>query len=364
MPVRYTFSRVGPGKNILIAAVFCGILLGAEWGARRILPEVPRSDEVPRNPYRFRGWPEFTAPAPATSTGTARIVWLSNSQAYAGEIPANRIYLAQLAKRLAANPTGGFENWTIQNWSFDGVTSIELMLMATRLRADSATPDLAVTAVGLADFSSMNLQRRFPDCRTDLPRLAARPAIWSLLPDGFKRRHVKSEDWLTQAAHDHSALIRGRDYLWSWLDQNWSGLQMGLYAPNYNFHPWRLDAARERANLGGPPWRRKQSLKVVYGPEARVLIAEYLDQFRAIPARRHLVLVVPHQLRQGHAMGDESPRFRADLRELAEARGLTFWDEADLYPRELFIDGLHFKPDGHQRFAEHLAGRLPSLFEN
>ena len=347
--------RVHPWFALL---VFAGVLGVAEWFARRALPAVPASEQVSRNPYRFRGWPEYTALAPA-QPGVARLVLLSNSQAYAGEIPASRIYADKLERALTAQRVGGFEKVEVLNWSFDGVTSIELTLLATRLR--EASPELVIAAVGVADFSAFNLTRPMSQCRTDLPRLATRPAIWRALPDAFTERHVDIEDWLTYGAWDRVALLRFRDFGWAWLDQQWGGLQMGLYSPAINYHPWRLDHLPKRGAVGSPPWRRRGKLEVRYSPEARELVVEFLDAFRAIPAKRHLVIATPHHLEPGDPLLAHDRAFLADLAALTAERDLAFWDDHALFPAEAFLDGLHFTPDYHQYYCERLFERLPPL---
>ncbi len=340
--------------------LFLAALAGLNVAARRAMPAVPTAEEAPRNPYRFRGWPEYTALAPR-SNGVARVVLISNSQAYAGEIQERRIYPAKLERALTEQHAGGYDRVEVLNWSFDGVTSIELMLMATRLREES--PDLLIAAVGAADFSSFNLTRPLSQTRTDLPRLATRWKIWRALPEAFKKRHVKLEDWLTNAAWDRIALLRFRDFAWSWLDQTWNGLQVGLYSPSVNYHPWRLRSAKKRGSLGSPPWVKRGKLEVSYTPEARELVAEYLDALQKIPARRLLVIATPHQLPEGDPLFESDKRFLNDLRELTAERGILFWDDSALFPPNAFLDGLHFKTDYHQYYCDRLMERVPALLE-
>lgn len=339
--------------------VFLAALGGAEWLARRALPAVPRADAAPRNPYRFRGWPEFTEIPPAQA-GVAQVVLISNSQGYSGETPAQRIYPDKLERMLTERQAGGYRKWDILNWSFDGVTSMEYMLMAARLR--DAHPDLVVAAVGMADFSDFNLDRTLARCRTDLPRLAARPGIARRLPRAFVRRHCRAEDVLTAGAWDRCALLRCRDYLWSWLDQTWAGLQPGLYSPFVNYHPWELDRTA-RADLGRAPWRRGSKREVKYTHAARVLVAEFLDQLQQVPARRILVCTIPIGVGPRDPIQPDLARFRDDLAELAAARGLLYWNLEDALPKEDYLDSLHFTPPNQQRFAEFLAERLPPLLE-
>ncbi len=346
-----------PGAGIALA-VFLGLLAGAERLASSALPTAPRAEFAARNPYRFRSWPEYTRLS-RPRTNEARIVWISNSQAYAGELPANRIYTDRLERALTDARAGGYQRVDVLNWSFDGVTSIELTLMAARLR--QAEPELVVAAIGVADFSSFNLDRRLSGVRTDLPRLVSHPAVWRALPPSFKKRHVNIEDWLTYAASDRVALLRFRDYMWSWLDHRWSGLQMGFYAPAINYHPWRLDRVQRRANLGGPPWRERRPFQVDYTPAARELLAEFLDVFQAIPARAHLVIMTPRFLEEWDPLLAMDRAFQRDLSDLLAERGLLFWDDSQLFGREAFHDGLHFNPDAHRAYTERLMREIPAL---
>lgn len=340
---------------------FVGVLGVAEWGARRAMPVTPASEDVPRQKHRFRGWPAFTAWQDAP-TGTARIVWLSHSQAYAGEIPANRIYADKLERALTAQRAGGFDKVEVMNWSFDGVTSIEMTLMAARLQR--AEPDLVVAAVGMANFTIDDLSRPLSQCRSDLPRLVSHPEIFRALPRTFLRRHVPIEDGLTVAAWDRVALLRFREFAWSWLDQQWGGLQRGLYAPAVNFHPWQLAHLPARGDFGRAPWsKRAGRVEARYDARSRVLLEEFLDLFQSIPARRHLVIATPHHLKPGNAMAPSMEIFRRDLASLAAARGLPLVDDSDLYGAEGFFDGLHFNPDYHQYYCETLFARIKPLLD-
>jgi hypothetical protein len=335
---------------------FLAVLAASELAARHVMPVVPRSDMVPRNPYRFRGWPEFTC-VPPSSNGLARVVLISNSQGYTGEMPANRIYSDQLERMLTERRAAGFTRWEVMNWSFDGVTSMEYVLLAARARQQR--PDLVVAAVGVADFMDLNLTRSFARCRTDLPRLVTRSEIAAYLPTTFYRRHGRAEDLLTLAAWDRCALLRSRDYMWSWMDQTWSGLQSGLYAPFLNYNPWRLKV-KKRGDLGRAPWLQGSRGDVVYTARARVLLEEFLDQLRQLSCPS-VVIAVPHGAPEGDPILDDLERFRADLVEQAAARGLLFWNLADALPKQDFLDSVHFRRENQRRFAELLAEKLPPL---
>ncbi|MCS6770734.1 MAG: hypothetical protein NZ740_01760 [Kiritimatiellae bacterium] len=336
------------------------VFSSAEWLARHMLPTVPRSEDVPRNPYRFRGWPEFTRLGPAPDNH-ARIVWLSNSQAYAGELPANRIYVDKLERALTKDHVGGFKKIEVLNWSFDGVTSLELTILAAYLH--SASPDLVVAAVGAADFSSLNFHRPISEVRTDIPRLITDSAVRRTLPPSFRRRHMPCKDVLTEWARDRCALLRFREFAWSWLDQRWSGLLVGLYAPSLNYHPWKLDRVSRRASLGSPPWRKRMPYQIDYGIQSRELLAEFLDLFAAIPARNHLVILTPRFLEHSDPNLAMDIAFGQDIQVIAQHRGIRVWDDRHLFGREAFFDGLHFHPPFHQEYCDRLMRDLPSVLQ-
>ena len=219
---------------ILVAALvlgFCEIL------ARRALPRVPGSLDDNRNPFRVRGWPEFIRDVGKGPKG-ATIVLISNSQAYAGEYLGRVTYPAQLEQMLRDRKAGGRADWKVLNWSSDGMTSIEYVLLARYLQLHPPTLVLAVT--GFADYSLEHAHRGFLHCRTDLPRLAGRPSILKGLPLSYLKRHGRIEDNLAFAVYDRVALYRLKEYLWSWLDVRLPGLHGMFYAPAVNYRPWQL----------------------------------------------------------------------------------------------------------------------------
>ena len=74
-------------RKAAVVLLLAGLVLALGNGlAYRLLPEVPPSRDEARNPFRFRGFPEFVRGSSSAPTADSKtVVLLSNSQAYAGE---------------------------------------------------------------------------------------------------------------------------------------------------------------------------------------------------------------------------------------------------------------------------------------
>lgn len=338
---------------ILVVAVVLGL---CEVLARRILPAVPGSLEENRNPFRFRGWPEFIRDVGRGPKG-ATVVLISNSQAYAGEYLGRQTYPARLEELLNERRVGGRSDWQVLNWSSDGMTSIEYVLLARYLQLNPPSLILAVT--GFADYSLEHANRGFLHCRTDLPRLASRPAILRGLPRSFLRRHGRIEDGLAFAVYDRVALYRLKEYLWSWLDVRLPGIHSMFYAPAVNYRPWQL---KGRAWLSEMELPRPEGgdIQFTYDGPSRDMLAEYLDGLKktGVPV---VVVAQPRRalLQDARARWDEA--FIRDLAPQAESRGLPLWDLRDVLPDDEFLTSSHLKPPNHQRLAELLCDRLAAF---
>ena len=214
----------------------------AEALARRLLPAVPGGLEDNRNPYRFRGWPEFIRDVGRGPKG-ATVVLISNSQAYAGEHPGKTDYPARLEESAERTPGGRPR----------GLAGAQLVVRRhdlDRIRAVGPLPAAPSAVAGARDDRVRGLQPRtchrgFFHCRTDLPRLVSRPAILRGLPRSYLKRHSRVEDDLAFAVYDRLALYRFKEYFWSWLDVRLPGIHGLFYAPAVNYRPWELK---------GRPW--------------------------------------------------------------------------------------------------------------
>ena len=75
--------------------------------------------------------------------------------------------------------------WRVVNWSLDGATSIEYTLLAAYLR--TIRPEVVIASVAFADFRAEHEQAGYRYCRSDVVRLATRPAVLCRLPSSSGR---------------------------------------------------------------------------------------------------------------------------------------------------------------------------------
>ena len=332
-----------------------GILLLAELLARTNLPDVPDSRDAPRNPFRYRGWPEYMSGI-RKSGEKPTVVLLTNCQAYGGEYPASKGYPAALEHNLSERSAGECADWDVLNWAIDGATSMEYMLMATHLRKHPPRIVLAVTGYG--DYHNEHYREGISYCRSDIPRLLSRWSILRLLPQSFRRRHVKIEDWLSFALSDHLALLRFKEFTWSWLDRRLPGIHNVFYAPAFNHLPWALP----KHPLIKPLRLKKRSdsaMEVTYGEESRQMLREYIQQLSGIPSR---VIVVAEPT----TISGSNPFVRSfldDLESMTMEHGLVYWDLHDALPAENFLTSSHLHRKNHLRMADILADRMSSLLD-
>lgn len=336
-----------------IVAAAAAVLLLSEGWARRALPRVPGGVDSERNPYRFRGWPEYIRDVRAAPR-EATIVLISNSQAYAGEYPPRYTYPARLEALLRTREVMGRSDWNVLNWSSDGMTSIEYVLLARYLQRHP--PGLVLAMTGFADYSLEHAHRGFLHCRTDLPRLATRVPIFRGLPLSYIRRHARLEDTLAFWVRDRVALYRYKEYLWSWLDVRMPGIHTFFYAPFVNYRPWELKGPRWLPAVELPRGRGP-GIQFAYGEESRLLLREYLDMLARVPARV-IVAAQPRRTLTADARAQWDEQFFADLKVGAAERGLEFWDLRDVLPDQDFLTSSHLKPPNHRRLAELLCDRL------
>ena len=343
------------------------LLVTAEAGARRLLPRVPGCLETHRNPYRFRGWPEYTDGLQARKAGERVLVLLGNSQAYAGEYPVQVIYANQLEDLLNARRAGGTDRWRVVNWSADGMQTTEHQILARQLALHP--PDLVLAVTGFADYSPSHARQGYLYCRTDVPRLATRPSVWTGLPARHLKNHWKTEDFLTFLIQDCSALWRVREYGWCWADTRARGAIQGLYAPNLNYQPWEITVPRDRKKVawnGVPPSAAAHARPpggagdpiVAYAPGVS---APMLEDYLGLLSRIGCPVILVSQPRQpihdaGYAESDR--RFMEDITAGAARYRMTLWDAREALPAERFITSSHFHSSNHDRFAVWLADHL------
>jgi hypothetical protein len=320
-----------------------------------ILPSIPGSNTADRNPFRFRGFPEYLSGIGEATEGSA-LVLLSNSQAYAGEYRGRDGYPALLEK--LQNESADERAWRVHNWSVDGITSMEYMLMAARLK--TASPEVVVASIGYADFKGRNAGEGFSHCRSDLPRLAGRPAVVKHLPRGFWHRHGRVEDTLAAVVKDQMPMVRLPEYAWSWADQIYPGMQPLLYAPSLYFHPWELEVERKgkKVRISRPPPKEEDATYYAYDGHSSEMLEEFFVALKELDVPHKLVVACPGNHRPASRHVPYLKRFLADAKELADRHNLPYRDLSDALPREDFRDSLHFNRKNHRRYAEKLWAEL------
>ncbi len=343
---------IGGGIALAVVMLACGL-------AALLLPPPASCVDQSRNPYRFRDWPHYVG-AMDSGEHTARVVLISNSQGYGGEYPAQKVYPARLEALLNERKTGGVEHWEVLNFSLDGVTPMEYMALAARLREEK--PTWLISISGSADYRADNFDKGFSFCRTDIPQLLTTGLMASRLPLSFWRRHGRVEDVLTAWVTQRLPLLRLRDYVWSWLDTRFPGAQKAFYAPRTTYRFWQLRGEARTAPVTSPLQGNGESqLDLTYDEKSAVLLGEFIAQLAEVPAGHKLVATSP--LRSTFADGREGPwvaAFRADLKRLADEAGLPFWDLTELLPPEDFITSNHLQDRNHKRMAALLEERIAS----
>ncbi len=339
------------------AAAFIGMVVAVlailNFAAGRVLPDVPDSLDAYRNEFRFRGYPEYLLGL-SRADESRPLVLLSNSQAYSGELAARQGYPAQLERLLNERRAGDGTPWRVHNWSVDGTTSMEYMLMAARLK--SLDPEVVVVSIGYADFRGQNANEGFSHCRSDLPRLVGRPGIARQLPAAFWIRHGRVEDTLSAVVRDRFALARLPEYVWSYLDQQYPGMMPLYYAPALYHHPWKLNLRRKwkRPDILRPPSGQEGAAYFAYDDRSTALLEEFLVALKEMDAPRLLVVACPGNERPGSMHIPFAEAFRKDIAALTRKHGIPFRDLSDALPREEFIDSLHFTEPNHVRYADRL----------
>jgi len=313
--------------------------------------------EDARNPYRFRDWIQYVDGMDSRAdVGT--VVLISDSQGYAGEYPARKGYPARLEVLLNERKTGGIDRWEVLNLSIDGVTPMEYMVLAARLREE--TPTWLISVSGAADFRAANFHKSMTLCRTDLPEFLVDWSMAHRLPWSFWKRHGRVEESLAAWVTRRFPLLRFRDFMWSWLDTRYPGSQKGFYAPRVTYRFWQLPGkARTKAIPSPFPQLNKVSIDLTYDENSTQMLREFLEQVAQIPATHCLVAANPlSSTFEATQMGPWIEAFRKDLACLTQELNLPFWDMTELLPPEDFITSNHFHDRNQKRMAILLEGRI------
>jgi hypothetical protein len=345
-----------PGGGRTAGGLLLALLLLAEGAARLAGPAMPSCAAMRRNPYRFRGWPEYVEAARGLAASNRVVVLLSNCQGYGAEHPGRLGYPAVLQTMLNEQAPAGERPWRVVNWSLDGATSIEYVMLAAYLR--DVRPAAVLVPIAFADFRAEHFAEGWRYSRSDVSRLAVRPSVWRRLPRAFLRRHAPVEDVLATWAFDRLALLRVAEYGWSWLEGRLPGSHYTLYAPAINYRPWRIEGLRPLVHKIRPVGMPlDQELNLLYDERSAVMV----DELAAVLAASGLPVALAAQpFRDKHLYARQ---FARDLEAAAGRHGLACWDLRRAIPAEEYLTSNHLSRQGHRRMAQELATRMATWLE-
>ena len=347
-------ARVGTARVRPAFGLFLFLLVLAEVAARLWGPALPSCAAERRNPYRFRGWPAYVAGVRDFGATNHVVVVLSNCQGYGAEVSGRVGFPAGLQNLLAERAWRGDANWRVVNWSLDGATSIEYVILAAYLR--TLHPDAVVASLAFADFRAEHYREGWRYPRSDVPCLATRWVVFRDLPWAYLWRHWKAEDALAAWAFDRLALLHLAEYGWSWLDGHLPGAHYALYAPAINYRPWRImDEARWLPGIRPVGVPRDRDLDLAYDERSTAMV----DELAAVLAAGNApVLLVAQPFRDRHEF---ATRFAQDLQAAATRHGLPICNLQTAIPPEEFLTSNHLNRQGHRRMAAALADALADL---
>ena len=172
---------------------FALFLVAANLAAGPWIPcrTAPTAEEVPRNQYWKRAWPEYVD---AERAADARLVILiGNSQGFGGELPLEQIYAARLRERF--DQAG--RKIQLENWAMPGSTMIDHHVAL--LRALERDPDLLVL---MRTFEGMVLspsQHTLNFVGMDIDHLLGAPRYWPSLYRLALPLDIKSNELLIRS---------------------------------------------------------------------------------------------------------------------------------------------------------------------
>jgi hypothetical protein len=349
-PANASWCRAAQRLILSLLAPLVLAWLAVEWFSHSVLPVVPDSGEVARNPYRYRGWPEYMGGMDAPrSPDVGRCVLISDCQGYGGEYRDRMIYAAELAKRLGQARAGGKSDWQVHNWSVDGATSLDYVFLAAFLVEHP--PDVVIALTSFADYRAEHFHEGLAFSRTDISRLVVRREVRRALPAGFLARHGRTEDVLRSAAHDALAALRFREYAWSWAERRFPGVLNDFYAARLTYLPWHLPKNPLVKPIERPP-REETELTIAYDADSRRMLEEYVATLARIPADVRILAAEPYN----DPDDERAQRMVADAEALCAENGLTFRDLRRVLAADEFLTSAHLSRGGHVRMAETLDG--------
>lgn len=328
-----------PLARALVVAVLC--LLGFEAGAsllRQVLV-TPSSAVAARNPHFRRGWVDYTAPPREPAAGRD-VILVTASQGYLRESPrADEVYAQRLEHLLSNAP--GRSGLQVHNWSIDGGSALEMVLLTARaVQHRPAILLLVVTPGVFRDDTSERLPSYWVSDTWELCHLSD---VREILPDeviaSCDRERVKG--WV--ATRIASSWLRSR--LFDRQIESWRTWRVtGELATEQKRRRRRLRDMELDEGVLETTLRLVVEMLSKHTPETRLVVV-------AGPLARERLTV------EGWNLGDRMielarPRVREDD---------VVLDAREVVASERFYGFVHFDRLGHDAFADWLASELAPL---
>ncbi len=324
-------------RGLILAIVSCVVVVVCGHFAAGLFarPEpIPTSYDAPRNPHFRRDWVRWTRPA-ESATGRA-IVVISNSQGFLRERAEGELSYPAALERLLDERTG--EAVDVLNWSVPGGKIPEMIVLAARAGAHAPSDIVLVTYT--ENFVGETMRSRLSFGISDVPLLAAVPAVRGLLSDEFLARFkVGSVAPYTSVYTGYGSLrwrtIENANEDWDWVIDD---PDVDLSTLGKTVEAWDEDSS----------WALREFVETAQ---------------RAAPGAQVHVVAMPlaRPAWTDEAWGTHGAMVERVRESVVRGGGRVFvWDALELLPPELFYTHTHFRAEGHALFAEWLAQRLAS----
>jgi hypothetical protein len=314
---------------------------------RRALPD--RLDDR-RNPFARRNWDEYARWTGRPRGRERRVLLLGNSQARGPEVPADRIYAAQLQQRLNQGSTGAPVR--VVNWSFGPDRVPEAILLLARAR--DLDPDVVLAVFPPTWFADEDYE------------VGGRPTPLSMFPSDLVDTAWLYRDRVPpEFATHYLRPVRAADALlargvrtWAYRDLPMSALARRARAAEA-FMPASEQAAWFQRGTSAPVRVRAAVPYDLTGEwPNQPLMRMFTDAAAPLRARKVFVL-------QPHYYTITAGReVMVPLREHFLRHGWAVWDFMDVVPPTSFRAGsVHLAPEGHDLFAAVLSGLLTPMLD-
>lgn len=343
-----SFRRLHHPATYALAAI-----LATEVAARAAVPGVlPDRFDPHRNPYARRNWDAYTrwtSDPGRRKRGEVRVLLLANSQGRGPEHPSDRIYAAQLEKRLVAATGAPIR---VVNWSFGPNRVPEAILLLARAR--DLDPDVVIAVFPgnwfqAADYAIDGVPTPLQTFPSDLPD----SAWWDRhrVPAQFAEHYLRPVRAIDGLIWRALPTYRYRDLPLSALAHRYEWIE--AFMPQAERAAWYLRGTSSQARVTS---RAKADLKDAWPHPA--ILQMFTDA--AAPLRAHKVFVLqPH-----HYDVDGGEAIVRAIHGHLRRQGWTVWDLSDAVPTSEFLQGsVHLTEEGHEMVAavltEGLRGMLP-----